>query len=79
MFRDVDVSLFAHVGANLASAGAADSGTRLVSVEYFVQGQSAHAAAAPWRGRSALDAVEPMDVAGISAASTCVCSSDRTT
>jgi aminobenzoyl-glutamate utilization protein B len=35
----------------------------LVSVEYTFQGQSAHAAGAPWRGRSALDAVELMDVA----------------
>ena len=37
-------------------------GTGLVSVLYSFQGESAHAAAAPWRGRSALDAVELMDV-----------------
>jgi aminobenzoyl-glutamate utilization protein B len=33
-----------------------------VSVEYQFKGESAHAAAAPWRGKSALDAVELMDV-----------------
>jgi aminobenzoyl-glutamate utilization protein B len=33
-----------------------------VSVEYSFAGESAHAAGAPWRGRSALDAVELMDV-----------------
>ena len=40
-----------------------DSGTNgLVSVEYTFKGESAHAGNAPWRGRSALDAVELMDV-----------------
>jgi aminobenzoyl-glutamate utilization protein B len=34
----------------------------LVSVEYMFKGESAHAAGAPWRGKSALDAVELMDV-----------------
>jgi aminobenzoyl-glutamate utilization protein B len=33
-----------------------------VSVEYAFKGESAHAAAQPWLGRSALDAVELMDV-----------------
>src|SRR5436190_22291192 len=63
LFRDVDVSLFAHVGANLGVGWGAGFGTGLVSVEYSFKGESAHAAAAPWRGRSALDAVELMDVA----------------
>ena len=36
--------------------------TGLVSVEYTFQGMAAHAAMAPWSGRSALDAVELMDV-----------------
>jgi aminobenzoyl-glutamate utilization protein B len=31
-------------------------------VQYHFHGESAHSAAAPWRGRSALDAVELMDV-----------------
>src|SRR6478736_4641529 len=38
------------------------SATGLVSVLYSFKGESAHAAGAPWRGRSALDAVELMDV-----------------
>jgi aminobenzoyl-glutamate utilization protein B len=38
------------------------SGTGAVSVEYTFSGQSAHAGATPWLGRSALDAVELMDV-----------------
>src|SRR5947207_11228643 len=62
MFRDVDVNLFAHVGANLGVSWGAGFGTGLQSVEYMFTGESAHAAAQPWRGRSALDAVELMDV-----------------
>ena len=62
LFRDVDVSLFAHVGANLGVGWGAGFGTGLVSVEYAFKGESAHAAAAPWRGKSALDAVELMDI-----------------
>jgi aminobenzoyl-glutamate utilization protein B len=62
LFRDVDISLFAHVGSNLGTGWGAGFGTGLVSVEYSFKGESAHAAAQPWRGRSALDAVELMDV-----------------
>src|SRR5476651_1471008 len=63
LFKDVDISIFAHVGDNL-DAGWGDNAnqTGLVSVQYGFKGESAHAAAAPWRGRSALDAVELMDV-----------------
>ncbi len=63
LFKDVDISIFAHVGDNLGVSWG-DSGNQngLVSVEYSFKGESAHAAAAPWRGRSALDAVELMDV-----------------
>ena len=63
LFRDVDVSLFAHVGSNLGAGWGGGFGTGLVSVEYTFKGESAHSAGAPWRGRSALDAVELMDVA----------------
>jgi len=60
-FRDVDVTIFTHVGSNLnVSYGPAD-GTGLVSVLYRFQGETAHSAGAPWRGRSALDAVELMN------------------
>jgi aminobenzoyl-glutamate utilization protein B len=63
MFKDVDVCLFTHVANNLSvSYGASLNQDGLVSVEYMFKGESAHAAAAPWRGRSALDAVELMDV-----------------
>jgi aminobenzoyl-glutamate utilization protein B len=62
MFKDVDVALFAHVSNNMAvTAGPPRYMTGMVSVEYSFKGESAHAAAAPWRGRSALDAVELMD------------------
>src|SRR3989441_7392930 len=63
LFKDVDVSLFAHVGHSLGVSWGGATGTGLVSVEYLFKGESAHAAAAPWRGRSALDAAELMDVA----------------
>jgi len=62
VFKDVDVVLFTHVGNNLNTSWGQASATGLVSVEYMFKGESAHAAGAPWQGRSALDAVELMDV-----------------
>lgn len=62
LFKDVDVVLFAHVGNNLRTAWGSGSGNGLVSVEYTFEGETAHSAGAPWRGRSALDAVELMNV-----------------
>ncbi len=63
LFKDVDVCLFTHVAAGFGvSWGPAVNQNGLVSVEYMFKGESAHAAGAPWRGRSALDAVELMDV-----------------
>ncbi len=62
MFKDVDVNLFAHVGGNLGVSWGQAGGTGLVSVEYTFEGETAHSASAPWRGRSALDAVELMSV-----------------
>jgi aminobenzoyl-glutamate utilization protein B len=38
------------------------NGTGMVSVEYTFKGETAHSAGAPWRGRSALDGVELMNV-----------------
>jgi aminobenzoyl-glutamate utilization protein B len=61
-FKDVDIALFAHVGSNLQVSWGDSSSNGLVSVEYSFKGESAHAAGAPWRGRSALDAVELMDI-----------------
>jgi aminobenzoyl-glutamate utilization protein B len=62
VFKDVDVCIFAHVGANMQVSWGDSGGNGMVSVEYDFKGESAHAAGAPWRGRSALDAVELMDV-----------------
>ena len=62
VFKDVDVVLYNHVGANLMTGWGDSAGNGLVSVEYTFQGESAHAGQAPWRGRSALDAVELMNV-----------------
>jgi aminobenzoyl-glutamate utilization protein B len=63
VFKDVDVVLFCHVASSFSVAyGPSPNQNGLVSVEYLFKGESAHAAGAPWRGRSALDAVELMDV-----------------
>jgi aminobenzoyl-glutamate utilization protein B len=62
VFKDVDIVLFTHVGNNLQTSWGQSSATGLVSVEYMFKGESAHAAGAPWQGRSALDAVELMDI-----------------
>lgn len=61
-FKDVDACIFTHVGNNL-KVGYGDAGNNgLVSVKFNFEGSAAHAAGAPWRGRSALDAVELMNV-----------------
>jgi aminobenzoyl-glutamate utilization protein B len=59
LFRDVDVTLYWHpADANNASQ---DRNLATTSAKFRFHGQSAHAAAAPDRGRSALDAVEAMN------------------
>src|SRR6202795_697540 len=62
-FKDVDLVLGAHVWSEFSTAYGTGNGewSGLVSVEYFFHGKAAHAAARPWEGRSALDAVELMD------------------
>jgi aminobenzoyl-glutamate utilization protein B len=62
LFKDVDVCLFAHVDSNMTVSWGDRGGTGLVSVQYNFKGEAAHAAADPWNGKSALDAVELMDV-----------------
>ncbi|MEZ5318692.1 MAG: amidohydrolase [Vicinamibacterales bacterium] len=62
LFKDVDVALFTHVGTNLSVSWGDGGGSGLVSVLYEFKGESAHAAGSPWRGKSALDAVELMDM-----------------
>jgi aminobenzoyl-glutamate utilization protein B len=61
-FKDVDACIFTHVGNNLAVSWGDNGNNGLVSVKFNFEGQAAHAAGAPWRGRSALDAVELMNV-----------------
>ena len=61
-FADVDAALFSHVSDNLSVTWGTSSGTGLVSVEFTFTGEAAHAASQPWRGKSALDAVELMNV-----------------
>ena len=57
MFKDVDVTLFTHVGNNLGVSWGQSGSNALVSVLFRFRGQTAHSAGAPWRGKSALDAV----------------------
>lgn len=61
-FEGVDAVLFTHVANNLSTSWGNPSGTGLISVEFSFEGISAHGAVAPWRGRSALDAVELMNI-----------------
>ena len=60
LFKDLDAMLSTHIASDFGT-GYGASGSGLVSVEYTFTGRSAHAAASPWDGRSALDAVELMD------------------
>ncbi len=61
-FEDVDAVLFSHVSTNLSTSYGGGRGNGLVSIQYDFGGESAHSAGAPWRGRSALDAVSLMDI-----------------
>ena len=62
LFKDVDLVLYNHVGSGLSTSWGDGGGNGLISVEYTFEGETAHSAGAPWRGRSALDAVELMNV-----------------
>lgn len=63
LFKDVDAVLGCHVDSEFATSyGQGDKNSGLVSVQYSFHGVAAHAAGAPWRGRSALDGVELMDI-----------------
>ena len=61
-FKDVDACIFTHVSSNLSTTHGQAGGNGLLSVEYTFQGKTAHSAGSPWRGRSALDAVELMNI-----------------
>ncbi len=57
VFKDVDVTLFTHVGNSLGVSWGQSGSNALISAIFKFQGSSAHAAGGPWRGKSALDAV----------------------
>jgi aminobenzoyl-glutamate utilization protein B len=61
VFKDVDAIIDNHSSTELAT-GYGVSGNAVMSVLFSFRGKTAHAAAAPWSGRSALDAVELMNV-----------------
>lgn len=61
-FKDVDACIFTHVANNLGVSWGDAGNNGLVSVKFHFEGAAAHAAGAPWLGRSALDAVELMDI-----------------
>ncbi len=63
VFKDVDVTLFTHVGNDLSVSWGQSSSNALISAIFKFKGASAHAAGAPWRGKSALDAVMLMGTA----------------
>ena len=62
LFDDVDAVLFSHVSSGLSVSWGGQAATGIISLEYTFHGQAAHSAGSPWRGRSALDAVELMNV-----------------
>jgi aminobenzoyl-glutamate utilization protein B len=61
LFQDLDIMLSAHISADFSTNWGA-SGSGLVSTQYSFHGRSAHGAGSPWQGRSALDAVELMNI-----------------
>jgi aminobenzoyl-glutamate utilization protein B len=61
-FDDVDAVLFSHVADGFSVDWGAGRGNGLVSIRYDFHGESAHSAGAPWRGRSAADAIELMNI-----------------
>ena len=60
-FKDVDACIFTHVGNNLSTGYGPIGTSGMISVKFNFEGEAAHSAGAPWKGRSALDAVELMD------------------
>jgi aminobenzoyl-glutamate utilization protein B len=57
LFKDVDITLFTHVGNDLGVSWGQSGSNALISAIFKFKGSSSHAAGAPWRGKSALDAV----------------------
>ena len=62
VFDDVDAVIDNHSSSGFATAYGVQ-GNAIISVIFTFRGKTAHSAGAPWTGRSALDAVELMNVA----------------
>jgi len=62
MFDGVDASIFLHVSPMFGTAWGKAAMNGMVSVEYSFSGKTAHGAS-PWEGKSALDAVEWLNLA----------------
>lgn len=62
VFSDVDAVIDNHASSDLATSYGVN-GSAMISVVFTYKGKTAHAAGAPWTGRSALDGVELMNVA----------------
>ena len=61
-FKNIDACIFTHVSSDFSADYGDNGGNGLVSINFDFEGDAAHAAGAPWRGKSALDAVELMNV-----------------
>jgi aminobenzoyl-glutamate utilization protein B len=61
-FKDVDACIFTHVNNQLSVKHGDVGNNGLVSVKFHFEGEAAHAAGNPWRGKSALDGVELMNI-----------------
>jgi aminobenzoyl-glutamate utilization protein B len=62
IFKDVDAVIDNHASSEFATSYGIN-GTAVMSVIFSFRGKTAHAAGAPWTGKSALDGVEIMNVA----------------
>ncbi len=61
VFDDVDAVIDNHSSSNMGTDFGV-SGNALISVIFTFSGKTSHSAGAPWEGRSALDAVEIMNI-----------------
>lgn len=62
VFKDVDAVIDNHASSDFETGYGVD-GDAVISAVFIFKGKTAHSAGAPWDGRSALDAVELMNVA----------------
>jgi aminobenzoyl-glutamate utilization protein B len=61
VFNDIDAVIDNHASSDFSTSYGVN-GNAVMSVIFSFKGKTAHAAGAPWAGRSALDGVELMDV-----------------